>query len=180
MLTLRWRSSNRVGGLISMDEYHYAEQITFELIQKESFDSEYDTLVNGKNLTSISNIGQLCPFIDDQGILRARGRLSKADFKFDTKHPILVPSKHPATQLMMLKAHLNNYHQGVASMRHGLQQKFWILSLRNALRNIKIRCVPCSKYNAVVQAPIMADVPKKERRKLTSVLPMLESIIFGP
>ena len=108
--------------------------------------------------------------------MRARGRLSKADFEFDTKHP----SKHPATRLMKLKCHLDNYHQGVESMRHGLQHKFWILGLRNALRNIKSRCVPCRKYRAVVQAPIMAGLPKKEWRKLIFLLFMLESIILGP
>ena len=93
-----------------MDEYHYAERITFKLIQKESFTTEYDALVNGKELSSKSNIAQLCPFLDDQGIMRARGRLSKADFEFDTKHPILLSSKHPATRLMMLKCHLDSYH----------------------------------------------------------------------
>ena len=116
---LRWRSSNRVRLLISLDEYHYAERITFKLMQKESFTTEYDTLVNGKELSSKSNIAQLCPSLDDQGIMRARGRLSKADFKFDTKHPIVLPSKHPATLLLMLKCHLDNYHQGVEKMRYG-------------------------------------------------------------
>ena len=118
---LRWRSSNRVRGLISLDEYHYAERITFKLIQKESFTTEYGTLVNGKEFSSKSNIAQLCPYLDDQGIMRSRGRLSKADFEFDTKHPFLLPSKHSPTRIMMLKCHLDNYHQGVESMRHGLQ-----------------------------------------------------------
>ena len=133
---LCWRSSKRVRGLISLDEYQYAEQIIFKLVQKEVFTAEYDALINGKMLSSKSNIAQFCPFLDDQGIMRARGRLSKADFEFDTKHPILLSSKHPATRLMMLKCHLDNFHQGVESMRHELQQKFWILGLRNTLRNI--------------------------------------------
>ena len=98
--------------------------------------------------------------------MKARGRLSKADFEFDTKHPILLPSKHPATRLMMLNCHLDNYHQGVESMRHGLQQKFWILGLRNALRNIKNRSVPCRRYSAVIQAPIMADLSRERVKKV--------------
>ena len=98
--------------------------------------------------------------------MRARGRLSKVDFDLDTKHAILLPSKHPASRLMMLKCHLDNYPQGVESMRHGLQQKFWILGLRNALRNIKNCCVPWRKYSAVVQAPIMADLPRERVEKV--------------
>ena len=45
---LRWRSSKRVRGLISLDEYHYAERIIFKLVQKEVFTAEYDALINGK------------------------------------------------------------------------------------------------------------------------------------
>ena len=163
---LRWRGSNRVRGLISLDEYHYAGRITFKLIQKESFTTEDDTLVKGKEISSKSSIAQPCPYLDDQGIMRARGRLSEADLEFDTKHPFLLPSIHPATRLMMLKCQLDNYHQGVESKRHGLQQNFWILGLRNALRNIQNRCVPCRKYSAFVQAPIMADLPRKRVEKL--------------
>ena len=177
---LRWRRRNQNRGVISLDEYHYAERITFKLIQMESFTTEYDTLVNGKEFSSKSNIAQLCPFIDNQGILRARGRLSKADFEFDTKHPILLPSKHPPTRLMMLKCHLDNYHQGVESMRHGLQQKFWILGLRNALRNIKSHCVPCRKYSAVVQAPIMADLPRERVEKVHFPFTYVRVVYFGP
>ena len=174
---LRWRCSNRVRGLISLYEYHYAERITFEMIQKGSFTTECDTLFDGKELSSKSNIAQLCPFLDDQGIMRARGRLSKAYFEFDTIHPILLPSKHPATRLMMQKCHLNDYHQGVESMRHGLQQKFWILGLRNALRNIKIhvgKTVPLSKHQSWLT------YLEKEWRKYIFLLLMLESNILGP
>ena len=112
--------------------------------------------------------------------MRARGRLSKADFEFDTKHPILPPSKHPETRLMMLECHLDNYHQGVESMRHGLQQKFWIFCLRNALRNIKNRCVPCRKYSAVVQAPIMADLPRERVEKVDFPFTYVGVDYFGP
>ena len=151
---LRWRRSNRIKGLISMDENHNTEQIMFELVQKEAFMTDYETLIIRKELSSKSNIAKLIPFLDEQRIMRASGRLSKAHFEYDTKHPFFLPSKHPAIRLMMLKCHLDNYHQGVESMRHELQQKFWILGLRKALRNIKVAasmqdiqcCCPSSHY----------------------------------
>ena len=122
---------------MSLDEYQKTERMIFKLVQKEAFPTEYAALTERKELSSKSSIAQLCPFIDDNGIMRARGRLSKADFEFDTKHPVLLPSKHLTMQLMMLKCHLENYHQGVESMRHELQQRFWILGLGNALRSLK-------------------------------------------
>ena len=98
--------------------------------------------------------------------MRGRGRLSKANFEFETKHPIRLSSKHPASRLMLLKCHLDNYNQGVESMRHGLQQKFWILGLRNALRNIKNWWISYRKYNAVVQAPITADLQRERVKRV--------------
>ena len=112
-----------------MDEYHNAEQIIFKLFQKEAFTIEFETLVNRKELSSKSNISQLCPSLDEQGIMRERGILSEADFEFDTKHPILLPSKHHVIRLMMLKCHMDSNHRGVGSMRHEMQQKLWILIL---------------------------------------------------
>ena len=150
------------------------------MIQKESFTTDFETQVKGKELSSKSNLAQLCPFLDDQGIMRTRWRLSKADFEFDTKHPILRPSKHPATRIMMLKCHLDNYHQGVERVRNGLQQKFWILDLRNALRNIKNRCVPSRKYSAVVQAPTMADLPRERVHKVDFPFTFAGVDYFGP
>ena len=128
--------------------------------------TEYHTLINGKEFSSILNIAQLCPFLGELGIMRARGRLSKTDFKLGTKHTNILPSKHRAIRLMMLKRHLDNYHQGVDSIRHELQQKFRILGVRNALRNNKSRCVPCRNYSTIVQAPIMADLPKERAEKV--------------
>ena len=80
----------------------------------------------------------------------------------------------------MLKCHLDIYHQGVESMRHGLQQKFCKLGLRNAMRSIEIRCVPCRKYNAVVQFLIMADLPRERVEKIDFRLTYVGVEYFGP
>ena len=138
----------------------------FKLVQKEAFPTEFVALTGKKELSSKASVAQLRPFIDDNGIMRARGRLSKADFVFDTNHPFLLPSKHRKLQLVMLKSHLDNCHQGVESMRHELQQQFWILGLRNALRSIKSPCVLCRKYSANVQVPLMADIPRERVEKV--------------
>ena len=118
----RWKSPNQLQGPILLDEYKKAERMIFKLVQKEAFPTEYAALTERKELSSKSSIAQLCPFFDDKGLMRTRGRLSKADFEFDTKHPVLLASKHPTMQLMMLKCHLENYHQGVESMRQSYRK----------------------------------------------------------
>ena len=175
---IRWKSLNQLKGPISLDEYQKAERMMFKLVQTEAFPTEYVVFTEKKELSSKSSIAQLCQFIDKNGIMRARGRLSKLDFESDTNHPILLPSKHPTMQLMMLKCHLDNDHQGVESMRHELQQKFWILSLRNALRSNKGRCVPYKKYSANVQAPLMANLPRERVEKVDFSFTYVD--YFGP
>ena len=65
-------------------------------------------------------------------------------------------------------------------MRHELQQNFRILGIRNALRNIKSRCVPCRKHSAVVQASIMADLPNERVEKVEFPFTYVGVDYFGP
>ena len=46
-------------------------------------------------------------------------------------------------------------------MRNIVQQKMWILGIRNALRSIKNKCVTCRKGRAQRMAPVMADLPEE-------------------
>ena len=83
-------------------------------------------------------------------------------------------------QLMMLKCHLDNYHQGVESRWHELQQKFWILGLKNGLRSIKSRCVLCKNYSADVQVPLMADLFHERVKKVDFPFTYVGVDYFGP
>ena len=62
---------------------------------------------------------------------------------------------------MLRYLHHENNHEGVEYVRSVIQQKFWILGLRNALRRIKNNCVFCRKVRAETKAPFMADLPSE-------------------
>ena len=74
----------------------------FKLVQKKVFPTKYAALTEKKVLSLKSNIAHLGPLSDDIGFIRARGRLSKPEFEFDTEKPLLLPSKHPTMQLTCL------------------------------------------------------------------------------
>ena len=126
---LRWRNRNLTNGSISLEKYQKVEHIIFKRVQKEAFSVEYQALTVGKELSSKSHIAQFCPSIDSHGIIRALGALSGSDFECDKKLPILLPSKHPAIQLMMLKCRMDNLHQGIEGIQHDLKQNFCVLGL---------------------------------------------------
>ena len=60
---------------------------------------------------------------------------------------------------MLRDLHFEHNHEGVEYVRSVIQQKFWIIGLRNALRSIKSSCVFCRKLRAQNKTPLMADLP---------------------
>ena len=75
--------------------------------------------------------------------------------------------------------HKNNHHAGTEHVRIIVQQKFWILGIRNALRSIKNKCNRCRKGRAQTKAPVMADLPE-ERLVASTVFWNVGVDYFGP
>ena len=73
----------------------------------------------------------------------------------------MFTAKHPAVQLLSERAHRGNLHEGTEYVRNMLQQEYWIIGLRNALRKIKSRCIKCRHRNANPIHPPMADLPRE-------------------
>ena len=42
--------------------------------------------------------------------MRAEGRIKNADLPTDTKHPLILPSRHPLTRLIILDEHAKAGH----------------------------------------------------------------------
>ena len=79
----------------------------------------------------------------------------------------------PIVRKLIEDAHENNYHEGTEYVRSILQQNYWIIGLRNALRNVKLKCVKCRKQQVGGVQPFIADL-KKDWKKEFSHLPTLE------
>ena len=62
---------------------------------------------------------------------------------------------------MIEDAHESNYHERTEYVRTILQQNYWIIGLRNALRSVKLKCVKCRKQQVGGVQPFMADLPKE-------------------
>ena len=81
---------------------------------------------------------------------------------------------------MIGDAHESNYHEGTEYVRSILQQNYWIIGLRNALRNVKLKCVKCRKQQVGGVQPFMEDLP--EERLEERVFPFANTGVdyFGP
>ena len=96
---------------------------------------------------------------------------------FNAKHPILLRSEHHAVELFLRNEHKDNQHEGTEHVRNIVQQKIWILGIRNAIRSIKNKCVTCRKGRAQTIAPVMADLPQ-ERLDASTAFTNVD--YFGP
>ena len=105
------------------------------------------------------NLAKFSPFSDEKGLIRIRGRIKHANLSFEQRHPILLSTKHEMVNLMLRDLHEEHNHEGVEYVRSVIQQKFWILGLRNALRKVESQCVLCRKLRAQTKVPFMADLP---------------------
>ena len=155
-----------------------AEDVILKIVNMESCAIERKLLLSGKTISPNSKIVSLVPLIDSSGTLRAKGRLRKADLPYETKHPVILPSKHRAVQLHLNYQHKVFHHEGVEYIRNQVKKKFWIIELRNALRSVRHNCVQCRLF-ASIEPPQMSDLPidtpmKNVRPLRTQVLIILD------
>ena len=127
--------------------------------QKESFHDAYEKISKGQPLPASHQLNKLSPFLDEKGLLRLHGRLQHSRSSYEVKHPILLSAKHYVVIKLFEDAHRANFHEGTDYVRSVVRQEYWIIGLRNALTNVKAKCVECRKQRAGVSQPFMADLP---------------------
>ena len=138
---LSWKSKSKPSYELLIE----AEDVIWKFIQMESYATEKKLLLSGKTISPNSKVVSLVPFIDSNGILRAKGRLCKAGLPYETKHPVISPSKRRVVQLYFNYQHKVFHHEDVEYIRNEVQKKFWINGLHNALNqsNIIVYSVDC-------------------------------------
>lgn len=74
-------------------------------MQSKEFKKEINQLKNHGELMKTSTLLGHTPFLDEDGILRAGGRLNASNLSYDAKHQILLPYSHHLTKLLMKDLH---------------------------------------------------------------------------
>ncbi len=144
---------------LSVAELRRAETYWLKFCQSESFRRELQCLGKSKALLSSSKLLPLSPYVDEDGLLRARGRLRHAPLPVVSKYPIILDGTHHVVRLLLVHLHLSHHHEGVEYTRSIVQERFWVLRVRSSLRSIVHACIPCKKRRAKSAQPLMADLP---------------------
>lgn len=133
-------------GPLTLNELDNAERNLLEYVQGREFAEISHWIKRHKhsdNITSKNHvINKLRPIIIDN-LIRVGGRLSSSDLPMEQKHPIILPSKHPITELIIRYYHQVEGHMGVYHTLAALRKRYWVLKGTTAIKRVIHRCIGC-------------------------------------
>ena len=138
--------SSKQTGPLSVMELTRAQSTWILSCQQEYFSKEIQNLKStSTSKKRLPLVRQLQLYLDKAGYLRCGGRIHNAPLSESVKFPLLLPSKHSLTALIVLAAHATVLHGGVNTTVTAIRQKFWIPSARQYVKSILRTCVTCRR-----------------------------------
>ena len=86
---------------------------------------------------------QLHLFIDEDGLIRSKGRVTKSSLPYDTQCPVLLPPPSHLTWLIVDQLHRTHHHCGVSTLLVLLRENFWLPKARQVIKKLVAKCVLC-------------------------------------
>ena len=136
-------SPSRHRGPLKLAELQEAIVIIIQLVQYSRFSSEINRLKRGEAIHNKSRLLPLSPFIDSAGTLRVGGRLINSSLPESQKHPVVLPSDHYITKIIIREEHFRLKHAGAQATLYSIREKYWPLNGRNITKGIIRQCIIC-------------------------------------
>ena len=152
------------------DTKQQAMHYWLKVMQDEAFTEEISYLKDLKRgKTSRSSavpklLNDLNGFLDETGVLRCKGRLSKLNiYSYAVHNPILLAKNHRLTALMIEDQHRRCKHLGVGTTLTELRESgYWLPRGRQVVKRVLKDCITCKKMNALAFSyPKMTNLPKE-------------------
>ena len=152
----RLRKTESAVGAVTVAETSSAKNRWIQYIQNAHYSDVVTALQKSKPHPLV---GKLNLFLDNDNIVRCKGRLANADLVYSARHPVLVPRSHLATTIVM-DSHRDVMHAGVPHTLARVRQRFWIPRGRSTVKSTIRQCQTCRRHNAGPYAtPAMAPLP---------------------
>ncbi|MBM6549259.1 hypothetical protein, partial [Streptococcus dysgalactiae] len=158
----RPHNSLNVGPLLP-SELKQAERDVILMLQLHMYPSEMNGLLNKnahgrKTFLMHSSIRKLNPILID-GLMRVGGRLDNSNLPFESRHPVILPSNHHITTVLILHFHVSEGHAGQNHILNVMRQRFWIVKGKAAVQRVIGSCMFCRRHNATVGKQLMSSLP---------------------
>ena len=125
---------------LEVKELREAEVLWIKDIQRQCFADEYRKLHWGKMHTVIYKV-HLNLFLNDDKLICCKGRLEHADLLVSLKNPVVFPTKHHFTELLIQEKHQSVLHNGIQETLSAIREGYWIVRGREAVKKAVRRCI---------------------------------------
>ncbi|XP_053692167.1 uncharacterized protein LOC128740630 [Sabethes cyaneus] len=168
-------------GPLSCEELRKAEGHHYREAQRDVYQDEVITLKKTGIVPKTSSIYKLSPFVDDVGVLRMRGRTGVCAYLHsDAKNPVILPSSHRVTELLLIYYHEKYMHRNYEIAVNEVRQKCSIFRLRQSPSRVRRNCQWRKNRDAVPITPEMADLPAARLSAYTRPFAHVGVDYFGP
>lgn len=106
-----------------------------KLAQKQVYSEEIKDLEKRGNVKRTSKLVKLWSVLTD-GVIRVGGRILEAPIGLEAKFPMIIPPKHPVSQLLIAAFHQKLAHAGQNHILAQVRKKFWIPKGRSAVGKV--------------------------------------------
>ena len=110
------------------------------------------SLRNGNPVRKYSHIASLNPVLVD-GLVRSKGRLISGTMN---KCPIILPSGHHVTTLIIRHLHETKGHVGMQQVLAATRENYWIVKRHSAVKKVIKGCIMCKRQHASLCTQQMA------------------------
>ncbi|XP_037816930.1 uncharacterized protein LOC119607192 [Lucilia sericata] len=178
---LRFGRHNFNCELLQPSEISEAEKLLCKMVQHECYLEEITCLQQKERIPKDSTLYPLVPYLDEEGILRIRGRFDEVFYlPFEARRPIIMPQNHLVSELIMNYYHNKNHHQNMNLTINELRQKYWIPHAKSLFKKVKRKCLIC-KYDTIQpKVPLMGQLPPDRITPFVRPFTYTGVDLFGP
>ena len=160
--TERYTKGNYISSsLITLELMQEAEIEIIKSTQRRSFKNEIDALKSGNVISKSSKVHKLDPFVDNDGVLRAGGRIQKSSLNKEIQHPVLLPKESRVTTMIIQWCHEKVAHSGRGITINQIRSSgFWVINCNSVVKSFVSACVACRHLRGKFQQQKMTNLPK--------------------
>ena len=132
------------------EDLNFAEDTWIRGVHAHSFAMERQDHLHGYERSK--HMKQFNLYLDEDKIIRYKGQINNADTTEESKNPVLLPSRHRYTELLIRERHDHVHHSGVRETLNAIRETHWVLKGREAVKRVIAKCT-------IRTAPPSPDLP---------------------
>ncbi|XP_053389144.1 uncharacterized protein LOC128552150 [Mercenaria mercenaria] len=154
---------------ITVIEVRNATRDILKCAQKGHFSEELSALRMDNPVKKDSRIASLNPILHD-GLIRVHGRVRRGNLQ---EYPLILPSKHHVTTLIVRHYHNINNHVGTQQVLAATREKYWIIHGSSSVKKTIGNCFICRRQHSPLLtqqiAPLVSEQTTPDKPPFTYI-----------